>query len=182
MTHRPQRVAVCVITYRRPEGLRRALDALAALTFDGAAPEVRVIVVDNDEEESGKAVCDAARLPWPMEYAVEPRPGIPFARNRCIEVARPHADWIGFVDDDEEPAPGWLAELLRVQAAHEADVVAGPVLARFGGEVPAWALKGRLFDRLRYTTGTVRDRAFTGNVLFRAEIFTRCARTSTSAW
>ena len=166
------RVAICIITYRRPDGLRRALAALAGQAFDGEAPRLRVVVVDNDEEGSAAAVCDAARaaLPWPLDYAVEPRRGIPLARNRCVELARGD-DWIGFVDDDEEPAPGWLAELLRVQAAHAADVVTGPVVPRFTGEVPAWAVKGRLFQRPRFPTGTRRNRAFTNNVLFRAAIF-----------
>jgi succinoglycan biosynthesis protein ExoM len=112
-------------------------------------------------------------MPCPLDYVVEPRRGIPFARNRCVVTARPGADWIGFIDDDEEPSPGWLAELLRVQAAWGADVVTGPVVPRFAGEVPEWAAKGRLFHRPRYATGTRRNRAFTNNVLFRADIFDR---------
>jgi succinoglycan biosynthesis protein ExoM len=169
------RIAVCIITYRRGESLGRALEAVGAQVFDGAAPEVRVVVVDNDGARSGEKVCDAARasMSWPLDYAVEERPGIPFARNRCIEIARAGADWIAFVDDDEEPGTGWLAELVRVQRAYEADVVTGPVLPRFAGEVPAWAVKGGLFERLRFPTGTRRDRAFTGNVMFRAEVFDR---------
>jgi succinoglycan biosynthesis protein ExoM len=169
------RVAVCIITFRRPEGLRRALDGVAAQVFAGAAPDLRLVVVDNDEQGSAREVCEAARarLPWPVDYVIEPRRGIPFARNRCVEVARPQADWIGFIDDDEEPAPGWLAELLRVQEQYAADVVTGPVVPRFVGEVPDWAVKGGLFNRIRFATGTRRDRAFTNNVLFRAEIFDR---------
>jgi succinoglycan biosynthesis protein ExoM len=169
------RIAVCIITYRRPEWLRRALDSIAAQVFDGSPPDLRVIVVDNDEAASSRSACEEARsgAPFGLDYAVEPRRGIPFARNRCVELARSSSDWIAFIDDDEEPDPGWLVELLRVQAAHDADVVTGPVLPRFAGQVPDWAIKGRLFDRLRHPTGTVRDRAFTGNVLFRAAIFDR---------
>jgi glycosyltransferase involved in cell wall biosynthesis len=166
-------IAVCIITYRRPKGLRAALDALAAQVFDRGIPELRIVVVDNDETGSARATCDAARptIPWPLEYAIEPRRGIPFARNRCIEVARPGVDWIGFIDDDEEPEASWLAELLRIQAQFQADVVTGPVLPRFDGAVPRWAEKGRFFHRQRFASGTRRDRAFTNNVLFRAEIF-----------
>lgn len=167
------RVAVCIITYGRPGGLRRALEALLAQTFDGEPPAVRVVVVDNDDAGSARAVCDEIRpsMRWPLVYEIEPRRGIPFARNRCVAVARPEADWIGFVDDDEEVAPGWLAELLRIQAVHGADVVTGPVVPRFVGEAPGWAVRGRFFHRRRFPTGTLRDRAFTNNVLFRAAIF-----------
>lgn len=55
----PVRVAVCIITYRRPDGLRRALDAVAAQVFDGARPDLRVLIVDNDEAGSARQVCDA---------------------------------------------------------------------------------------------------------------------------
>jgi len=103
---------------------------------------------------------------------VERRRGIPFARNRCVEAAA-GADWVAFLDDDEEPSPGWLAELLRVQASFDADVVTGPVVPRFAADPPGWAVKGRLFERPRHATGTHRNRAFTNNVLFRAEIFER---------
>jgi succinoglycan biosynthesis protein ExoM len=169
------RIAVCMITYRRPEALGRALRALAAQSPGGAPFELRAIVVDNDAAQSARPVCEAARaaMKWPLDYAVEPRRGIPFARNRCVELARPKADWIAFVDDDEEAAPTWLAELLRVQAEHDADVVTGPVVPRFAAPPPAWAERGRLFHRPRFATGTLRNRAFTNNVMFRAEIFDR---------
>jgi succinoglycan biosynthesis protein ExoM len=173
---RVMRVAVCIITYRRPDGLARLLDGIAGQVFQGVPePDLRVVVVDNDAEGSGGPVCEAARAKsrWPIEYVIESRRGIPFARNRCVATARPHVDWIAFIDDDEEPAPNWMAELLRVQAAHGADVVTGPVVPRFIGDIPDWAAKERFFHRRRFRTGTRRDRAFTNNVLFRAEIFDR---------
>ncbi|HTE49584.1 MAG TPA: glycosyltransferase family 2 protein [Kofleriaceae bacterium] len=167
------RIAVCMITYGRPAGLRRLLDAIAGQTFEGAAPDLRIIVVDNDAAGGAREVCDAARaaMPWPLVYEIEPRRGIPIARNRCVALARPESDWIAFVDDDEEPAPGWLAELIRVRDEYDADVATGPVVPRFVGEPPGWAIRGRFFHRRRFPTGTLRDRAFTNNVLFRASIF-----------
>jgi succinoglycan biosynthesis protein ExoM len=169
------RIAVCIITYRRPDGLARLLDGLAGQVFDRPPPDLRVVVVDNDEQGSAAPVCESARerMSVPIDYVIETRRGIPFARNRCVATARGQVDWIAFIDDDEEPAPGWMAELLRVQAAYGADVVTGPVVPRFIGDVPDWAARGRFFHRRRYRTGTRRDRAFTNNVLFRAEIFDR---------
>lgn len=169
------RISVCIITYQRPKGLRHVLQALAGQVLGDPAPQVRVVVVDNDEAGSAREVCEWMRgkMPWHLEYAIEARRGIPFARNRCVELARPGSDWIAFIDDDEEPGPGWLAELFRVQATYQADVVTGPVIPRFVGDVPRWAVKGGLFNRLRFATGTRRNRAFTNNVVFRAEIFDR---------
>ncbi len=43
------RLAVCVNTYLRPEGLERFLRALARATFANPEPRVEVVVVDNDD-------------------------------------------------------------------------------------------------------------------------------------
>ena len=40
-------VAICIPSYRRPEGLHALLGALDALAFQGPAPEIRIVVVDN---------------------------------------------------------------------------------------------------------------------------------------
>ncbi len=170
------RIAVCIITFKRPRGIRAALEALAAQEFPAAPPDLRVVVVDNDAAESARPVIEelrAAGYPWPLEYAIETQQGIPFARNRCVAIARPQVDWICFIDDDEEAAPGWLAELIRVQAEYQADIVTGPVVPQYDGEVPDWAEKGKFFDRIRFETGHRRDRAFTNNIMIRGEVFDR---------
>jgi GT2 family glycosyltransferase len=167
------RVAVCVITYRRPEGLRRLLEGLAGLTFGKTgSPDLRIVIVDNDAAGSARALCESLvpDFPWPLTYHVEPRRGIPFARNASVAAAG-DADFLVFVDDDEVPEPGWLEELLRVQRATGADVVAGPALPYFDEAVPDWVVKGKFFERVRFATGTPVASAFvaTNNVLVRRE-------------
>lgn len=166
-------VAVCVITYRRPEGLKRLLESLNALTFQAQALDLRVVVVENDETGLAQRVCNDVRstLRWPLEYHVEPRRGIPFARNKAVAVSKHTANFIAFIDDDEVPEPNWLDELIRVQREHNADVVTGPVLPHFMEKPPSWIVSGKFFERQRYPTGCQRDRAYTSNVLFRTEIF-----------
>ena len=41
------------------------------------------------------------------------------------------ADYIAFLDDDEEADPSWLNELVNTLGAYSADIVTGPVLSRF---------------------------------------------------
>ncbi len=166
-------IAICVITYRRPEGLTRLLAALTQQTFDGPPPKLRIVIVDNDPEGSAKAVCQAPPngLPGKLEYYIESQRGIPYARNSAVAHALPTADFIVFVDDDEEPVPTWLAELLRVQGEYKAHVVSGPVPPRFAPEVPAWIRKGGLFEHPRYRTGEALTTAGTGNVLIDAVVF-----------
>ena len=167
------KVAVCAITFRRPEGLRRLLRGLDALTFRSDAPEVEIVIVDNDPGSSARTVCDALRseVKWPLRYDVEPRRGIPFARNKAVACAIDVADFIAFIDDDEVPEPSWLDELLRVQRLEDADVVTGPVVPEFPEEVPAWIVKGRFFESPRHPTGQRRDVAYTHNVVVRNKVF-----------
>src|SRR5579883_1155797 len=106
------RVAVCIATFRRPEGLRRLLSELQEQTFHGEPPAVDVVVVDNDEARSAQAVCRDSPLAR-LHYVHEPRRGIPQARNRAIKTARElGCGLIAFIDDDELPANDWLDQLL----------------------------------------------------------------------
>ena len=83
---KPQRVAICVATYRRPERLHALLGALDAQRLDalpGERPQLLVVVADNDAAQSARPVCEDAKrwMSLSLRYGVEPRKGIPFARN-----------------------------------------------------------------------------------------------------
>ncbi len=162
-----------MITLQRPEGLRRLLTGINALTFRDEPPELEIIVVDNDASRSAEEVCNALRpaLKWPLRYDVEPRRGIPFARNKAVARALETADFVAFIDDDEAPEHEWLDELLHVQRTFDADVVAGPVLPRLPDQTPAWIVRGRFFERPRHATGQCLDVAYTGNVLVRNNVY-----------
>lgn len=167
------RVAICVITLRRPEGLQTLLDGLAKLAFSEPPDELCICVVDNDREGSAGEVCRRAGrvMPWNVEYCVEPRRGFAFARNRAVQVGLSRADWVAFIDDDEVPEPQWLQNLIRAQRRYDADVVTGPVIRRLPETVPAWMRRGEHFQTRRFPTGTVRPVAFTSNVLTSARVF-----------
>jgi succinoglycan biosynthesis protein ExoM len=167
------RVSVCVVTYRRPQGLARLLMGLDGATFEQHPPdELEVVVVDNDAERSAEALCGevAGRFRWRLEYTVEVRRGIAHARNCAIQRASPLADFIAFVDDDEVPDPLWLDELLRAQATCRADVVFGPVLPYFEADVPTWVREGGFFERRRYPTGHRLEYGGIGNSLISASL------------
>jgi GT2 family glycosyltransferase len=158
--------------------LRRLINGLNELVFNiSALPELQIVVVDNDPAGSAQAFCEGAEpnLRWSIKCYVEPRRGIPYARNRAIACAGPDVDFVAFVDDDEVPQPSWMDELLYVQRSYDADVVYGAVLPRFEDDVPAWVVKGRFFEhplvRARYPTGHPLESAETNNVLVRSEVF-----------
>ncbi len=159
-----RRVAVCVCTLGRPVGLRRLLDGLLAQEDPGV--EWSVAVADNDAAGSARALVEeaAAVSPVPIRYVVQPERGIPFARNAAVALA-PDVDAYCFVDDDEVPAPDWLAALVAARARYDADVVHGPVDPAFDEEPPAWIAAGGWFRARRLPTGTRRTFAATHNAL-----------------
>ena len=167
-------ISICVITYKRPEGLKRLLQSLNKLDFCKVAkPDIEVVVVDNDTSDIAKQVCGKieANFQWTLITDVESQRGISYARNKAITCASADSDFIVIVDDDEVTEPLWLDELLFIQKKYNADVVTGPVLPSFQAEnVPEWIIKGGFFNLPRYQTGEQRHVAFTNNVLIKTSV------------
>lgn len=171
MGHAPQDVVVGMATFRRPELLAALLPAVLAQIEDAGAiaglpVQHRVVVVDNDPQESAREVVDSVGDPR-ITYAPEPRPGISSARNRLLDEAR-DVDVLVLLDDDETPHPGWLASMLGTYIAEEADAVCGPVHAVFEGEEDPWVAAGEYYlgqRREGLRTGAVLRRAATNNLL-----------------
>lgn len=160
-------ISVCICTFKRPALLDALLRAVSRQARGGLALEV--IVVDNDPLRSADPVLHAwqARGDIVLKALHVDTPNIALARNAAVHAAQ--GDGIVFVDDDEEPDPGWLTALIAAQQRYNADAVFGPVLPRYHPATPAWIRDGGYFDRPRYPSGTpvpVRD-ARTGNVLVR---------------
>ena len=146
------RVAICALTYLRPEGLRQLLDGIAELEVPEGVT-VATIIVDNDPDASARdhVTSRAPSFPHELLYVNEPARGISHARNAAVAAARDcDADMTCFVDDDEWPDPAWLVELLATRAATGAPIVTGPVIPVFEEDPPAWAVEGEFFERRRH--------------------------------
>lgn len=166
------RVAICIGTFHRLDLLRRLLAGVSRLTFRrNPAPEIEVIIVDNDPLGSALEICRSSDLRCPLKYVIEPCRGIANIRNRAVREAGV-VDFLAFIDDDEIPTAEWLDELLWTQSEYQAGIVAGPVKPEFSTGVPEWIKRGGFFDRSEFRTGTLLAECRTGNALIASEVFT----------
>ncbi|GAA5181302.1 hypothetical protein GCM10023322_15610 [Rugosimonospora acidiphila] len=117
-------ITVVVCTRERPEQLAACLDSL----LDQAYPRLRVLVVDNAPATDATArVARAAAERGPVDYLVEPVPGLSRARNRAVASAP--GEILAWIDDDERADRYWLAEVARALADHpDASVVSGVIV------------------------------------------------------
>jgi succinoglycan biosynthesis protein ExoM len=144
-----------------------------AKTITRRSRSIKVIVVDNDPTCPARAFCEQfqSQFKWSIKYFSEAQRGISYVRNKAVAEIDPNADFALFIDDDEVPAPDWIEQLLIVQQAYDADVVAGPSLPFFPEpDVPKWVTNGHFFEPQRYQTGHLLKYAGTNNVLVRARI------------
>ena len=172
---KPVRVSVIIPTFRRAEGLGRALASVIAQEAV-AGIDVDIIVCDNSPEASARdqVIAFGAASPLTVTFVHEPNPGVANARNRAVAAC--FADFIAFLDDDEEAPGDWLKQLLITQKAYKADVVFGPVTARLAnpsGDRPTSRFDG-YFNAFFSRPGAAQDEQLDtyygcGNSLIRRE-------------
>lgn len=165
----PAAVSIAILTFRRPgellELLPMVLEHIEEVEQQPGPPDYRVdvLVVDNDPAGSASSAVEqyaSARV----RYCLESEPGISAARNRALDECADKRLLV-FIDDDERPAAGWLAQLLTVwQVGHPA-AVAGRVVPEYEAEPEPFLRAGRFFERRSLPTGTELDVAAAGNLL-----------------
>jgi succinoglycan biosynthesis protein ExoM len=157
-------IDLCICSYLRPE----IVETLAAVARQsGIRPgRIRVIVADNSVhgEIRDRVLGAAEELGLNLHYVHAPANNISLARNACMDAAR--GRWIAFLDDDETPAPNWLAALLEEAERGSWDAVVGPVTAIYPAGVPRWLREGDFHSAHPVWIGNKIETAYTGNVLF----------------
>jgi len=171
MTTESKHITVCICTFKRPNLLKRLLDALERQITEGLF-SYSVVVADNDYKQSAKDVVSgfAANSSISVVYCVEPEQNIALVRNKALENAK--GNFIAFIDDDEIPERDWLYNLFKTCNEYRVDGVLGPVKPHFEHKPPQWIIKGKFFERPEYGTGYRMNwpETRTGNLLFRREI------------
>lgn len=161
-------LTVGICTFRRAS----VADTIASLGRQTLTPDA-VIVADNDDAPTGRAVADAAAKAagLPLTYVHAPARNIAVARNAVLDAhARLGADRLAWIDDDETAPPDWLAAMnaaLTDEPTGDLAAVFGPTRAVYPDDAPAWMRQVRPHDQVvPITRGQVRC-GHTGNALTR---------------
>lgn len=132
ITHLPYRVSVVIPTYQRCASVQRALRALAGQTLSPDAYEV-IVSIDGSEDGTEEMVARFT-APYTLRAIWQPNGGRAAACNAGIAVAM--GEIVVLLDDDMEPAPGFLAAHLQAHRSNAALGVMGAVPITFDRSSP----------------------------------------------
>jgi glycosyltransferase involved in cell wall biosynthesis len=115
-------LSIVVCTRDRPDDLRSCLSSLTRL--EPGRHRLELIVVDNNPA-SGLTEPVVRSFPG-VRYETEPRPGVPYARNKGLAAA--HGEIVAYIDDDVLAPPDWPVRILAPFTDERVMCVSGLVL------------------------------------------------------
>lgn len=120
-------VSIVIPTYKRPDGIKTALESLVGQSA-GTRP-LEIVVADNDPKASAREFVSQFSKTSTIDvvYKHVPEPGVSNARNGALSVAR--GRFIAFLDDDMQALPGWLEELVKTSLKYKTGITFGPAIA-----------------------------------------------------
>jgi glycosyltransferase involved in cell wall biosynthesis len=127
-------ISVVLCSYNNAQRLRITLQSFCCLERPERI-DWELVVVNNNSTDNTEAVIKSFEDQLPIVYVYEPEQGLSHAQNAGLEVAR--GELIVFTDDDVEPNSNWIQAYWRAYQEHPHQYYfGGPVVSKFGGEVP----------------------------------------------
>lgn len=174
-------ISLAVVTYNRSDLIfDKFLNALHSVVSANLKPS-EIIVVNNDDKEFETALktkISSARGYW-LKHAdkdsidntdwpdiivrTSPEKNLAVARNHALDTAK--GAFVVFMDDDQQVATTWLAELVACLERYNADVVAGPVYCEYPESAPLWLQNTDIHNTRGNATGDKLYRITAGNTL-----------------
>lgn len=162
-------IAILVCTAQRPKMLVKCLKSLSKQTIAGQC-ELTIIVIENDAIQPTKPIVDSLNVgvfePKNIDliYDFEAKRGIPFARNKALEVCCKVApDYVLMIDDDEIAPANWIECHLQFMEEFQADIIRGQVYPVYDVSTP-FAVK--MAPKMK-NHGKLLKTCATGNVFFK---------------
>ena len=119
---------VAIRTYNGEKYLPELLERLRS-QIDTEHISWEIVIVDNNSKDHTAQIIQEYQSNWhkpyPIKYYFEPKQGAAFARKRTVQEAQ--GELIGFLDDDNLPAPNWVAAAYAFAQSH-------PQAGAYGGQ------------------------------------------------
>jgi len=160
------RINICICTCRRAELLKKCLASIAVVDVPERV-QIHVSIIDNDDAQSAADYIALLKKDYPfvLHYQHVMSSGIPYARNRAIDLTLElKCDYLAFIDDDEWVEIEWLKLLYGYsrKVGGEA-IVSGHVIQELPDNVSKTV--ARFFTKRERGTGTALSACATNNVL-----------------
>jgi GT2 family glycosyltransferase len=154
------RISAVVVTYNRPEEVKKAVDSLV----NQSVKPFEIIVIDDASNPPLSMKVDGSRI---KQIRFDEEVGISNARNYGISIAK--GEYIAFIDDDCIASKHWIEEIQKGIRAG-AEVLGGPLRPRFRAEPPKWWKEKDLGYFVAVGNSEKRD-IWGANMVFKREVF-----------
>ncbi len=138
MTENQIDFAVAIRAYNAAD---RLPDILDKLKIQEGIEEINweIVIVDNNSKDNTAQIIADYQSNWkekfPLKYFFEPRQGASIARRTAME--KTQGSLVGFWDDDNLPAPDWVAQAYAFGKSHpKAGAYGGQIHGEFETEPP----------------------------------------------
>ena len=144
-------LSITICTYNRIEYLKKCLKSILDQTQGSEIIEINII--DNNSTDTTKDYVIELQNKFPeVNYFVEKRQGISFARNLSFEVCK--GMFLAFVDDDAVINKNWLEALLNeLKNQNENIIYGGPIYPNFESVPEDWIDKDYFIRKFKDTDG-----------------------------
>ena len=144
-------LSITICTYNRIEYLKKCLKSILDQTQGSKIIEINII--DNNSTDTTKDYVTELQKKFPeVNYFIEKRQGISFARNLSFEVCK--GMFLAFVDDDAVINKNWLEALLNeLKNQNENIIYGGPIYPKFENEPEKWIDKNYFIREFKVSDG-----------------------------
>ena len=144
-------LSITICTYNRLEYLKKCLNSILDQTKSN--PDIEINIIDNNSTDKTKEYIYKMQKTFPeLNYYVEKKQGISFARNLSFEVCK--GEYLAFVDDDAVINKNWLISLLNELRNKNPNIVyGGPIYPKFENEPEKWIDKNYFVRKFKDSDG-----------------------------
>jgi glycosyltransferase involved in cell wall biosynthesis len=108
-------ISLVILTYNRPEGLRRCLDSISHMQKDNISYEI--VVVDDGSSVDNESVIKKFLYSFPIRYIKKQHGGVASARN--LGIRESHGEKVAFIADDYRLPRNYLVDVINFFEKHK---------------------------------------------------------------